>query len=108
MWGKTSIFIAPARAGRLLVERPGLRGGAVEAELCPARGDGLVHRSAEPRAPGELLEVAVLHACVDQRLRAVGPLLGRILGGVEQVGPRLAQDVDVLGWCGSCGHATRH
>src|SRR5688572_6705322 len=52
-------------------EPPELRGSSVEAESLPPRGHGLVDRPAEHRALGELLEVPVFHARVDQRLGPV-------------------------------------
>src|SRR6058998_272340 len=80
----------------LLVQRPELRRRPREPQLRPARGHRLVDRAAEFRAPGELLDVTVLHARVDERLGAVGALLGRVLRRIEPGRPRLAEDVDVL------------
>src|SRR3989441_3029961 len=102
---------ASSRAGAsraLLFQRPELRGRAREAQLRPARGHRLVDRAAELRAPGELLDVTVLHARVDQRFGAVGTLLGRVLRRIEPGRPRLSEDVDVLHRVTTGGHRPQH
>src|SRR5688572_18786391 len=72
------------RVIRLLVfERPESGRRAREAELGPALGDRLVDRPADLRALGELLDVAVLHAGVDQGLGAVRALFRRVLRRIE-------------------------
>src|SRR2546426_4970652 len=89
-------------------QRPERRRPALEAELRPAGGDALVHGAADLGALRELLDVAVLHARVDERLRAVGPLLGRVLRRIEPGRPRLAEDVDVLDRVAARGHCPDH
>src|SRR5215211_8352565 len=69
---------------------------AGEAQLLPAAGHAVVHVLAQRRALAEDGQVAVLLAGVDERLGAVGPLLGRVLGRIEPGAPGVAQDVDVL------------
>src|SRR5206468_727781 len=97
----------PALALRVTIsifERPELRGLAGEAELSPACRDILVHGPTDLRPLRELLDVAVLHAGVDQRLGAVGPLVGRVLRRVEPGRPGVAQDVDILDGVAARGH----
>src|SRR5207249_700116 len=93
-----------SRAITSVFQCPELRGLAGEAELSPACRDILVHGPTDLRPLRELLDVAVLHAGVDQRLGAVGPLVGRVLRRVEPGRPGVAQDVDILDGVAARGH----
>src|SRR6185436_17677694 len=81
---------------------------AREPELLPAAHHTLVSILRELGALGEALVVAIVHAGVDQRLRAPWPDLGRVEARIEIGAPGLAQDVDRLRRSRARRHRPQH
>src|SRR5947207_3502698 len=90
--------------GLIGFERPYTRRLALQAETGPARGHAIVHLAPQRSALGKYRQVTVLLARVDQCLRPVGSLLGRVLAGIEPGAPRVAQNVDVVDWIAARSH----
>src|SRR4051812_44216440 len=108
-------LLARLEAAHLVVDHllVGLEGAhrrrlAGQPQLLPAAGDAVVDVLAQRRALAGDGQVAVLPAGVDQRLGAVGALLGRVLGRVEPGAPGVAQDVDVLDGIAAAAHRPDH
>src|SRR6188474_3202469 len=69
---------------------------AFKAQLGPARDDLVVHLLVELGARRERLDVFVVHAGVDQRLRAPRSDFRRVEARIEERAPGLPQNVDRL------------
>src|ERR1051326_6643419 len=82
---------------RCVLEHSHGRRRAGEAELAPARHYLLVHWLRQFCALGEVFDVTVIHARIDQRLGAPRPDFRRIEARIQKRAPGLAQDVDRLG-----------
>src|SRR3954468_9172972 len=84
------------RGELVVLEHRDLRRFPLEAVLLPPPRDELVRALRELGPFGKGLDVLVVHAGVDQRLRAPRPDLRWVQARVEEGAPGLAQDVDRL------------
>src|SRR3979490_3136088 len=77
---------------------------AAEAQLLPARHHVVIGGLGQLGTLGKGLEITVVHAGVDQALRAPGPDFRRIEAGIQEGAPGLAQDIDRLRRARTGGH----
>src|SRR5437867_315144 len=84
-------------AGRILIlEDRNSRRLTGQPQLLPAPNHPLIRILRQLGALGERLVIAIVHARIDECLRAPWPDLGRIEARIEIGAPGLAQDVDRL------------
>ena len=85
-----------------------LRGWIRESQFLPPPDDAVVGFLAQLRALRKAFQMTVLHAGVDERLRAVRSFLRRILCGIQSGGPGVLQDLDAVDRIAARGHGPEH
>src|SRR6516225_2038888 len=82
------------RHAGLFFEDPDVRWLSGQPELSPPRYDAIIGRLVELGAWRKVLDVLIVHASIDQGLRAPWPDLRWVEAWIEERAPGLAKDID--------------